>query len=165
MTGTTSCLKPDLRLVVDTQVLKLAGQQEMHGRIGDELRLMHAIRDICSKVVLSRPLVNELVPRFNIEVGRPLNRMHFMMDLDELDKVDRPTRSKIGPGRVGGKAVAFFVEIRSKSDIHLYETARRYGQVVITADSRLLRAQRELEKLTGVRTLSVAEAVSGSTGS
>ena len=119
MSGTTSCLKPDLLLVVDTQVLKLAGQQEMRGIIGDELRLMHAIRDICSKVVLSRPLVNELVPRFNIEVGRPLNRMHFMMDLDELDKVDRPTRSKIGPGRVGGKAVAFFVEIRSKSDIHL----------------------------------------------
>lgn len=161
MSGTTSYLNKGQRLVVDTMLLKRAAKHELQPSEDDSAwRLLNLILEVCPHVAISPRQVKEVVPRFNKEIGRRLEETEFFRNLDEAGKARRVPSSKTTSRPLDEAAARFLKEIGSKSDYHLFETARVLDKVLLTADTELLRNRAELLKLTGVTVLGCEDVIS-----
>jgi hypothetical protein len=160
-------LKRDEPVVVDTHVIVRAAKQIRDDADGVEAKFMKTLLDRCPRIWISRTQWDaernrgEIAERLRVAGFRPWYLSSLILRLDSKKKIvhlrssaDQPLASDVHStfrGRGGHDDVT--------DDEHLYSVASSQKTVVVTGDQNLLRRAGDLEKATGVVTLSPQDAV------
>jgi len=144
--------------VVDTHLLAGYGKAADRKESDASARLVEAIITVCSHVVWSKRQMKEALPQFRRAGYRlPQSESPILGLLDAANKLKVVARSKTRPLP---PAAARLFRGNLSDDMHLYMTAKAVPDaVVITEDSGLIDSRNEIEKMTGIQTFNVAEAI------
>jgi hypothetical protein len=156
--------------VVDTHILTNAvrARLDQGGELGEELRLLEAIKEICCEIVFVPRQAKESAPHFQrIPPGpRFPAQAGILQVLEEAGKIFRPPASRY-PKLTRQEQALFRARGHAdvQDDMPLYAVAKRYGRLIITNDDGQLR-QRELwRQRLGVEVITPAEALEDAAGS
>ena len=158
-------LKSGEPVVVDTHVLAEAARQDRDGEEGLQLEFVDALIARCPRVVLSPKqlsgdqLRGELISKLKRCGFRFVQQSDLIARLGAGEggepKLKRLNQSEArdlpAPVRAAFRGAGGHDNV--SDDVHLYETAIAKGTVVVTLDKYLLKRAGDLEKQTGVRTL------------
>ena len=123
-------------------------------------RCVIKIIEDCPKIIFSEAQRDEARPFLGrIGFRFPQQTTKFFQKLEDGQKLLKLQERRMRSLSPGAKEV---LEGPMKDDRHLYCAAIQYDRVVITRDHHLLENQQTIREVTGVTTLSLAEALASS---